>query len=274
MLAETQSNTSSRSEPRYYTWVDAQGVMHNTLIESESPAEKIPQQAPQENPHESEVVNPEFNTDNFPSEEQHEKNLEKRKADQKPFFTWTDAQGIIRSELKPEVVADFVAEEVVYDAVFAPPFRLPSYVTEGQCCESYEQAFTAITKFNGSASYQVDDTLFLFKTQNGDVAAGYFSVPNLADHEIILLKGYKLPVGSQFEVIALNADFKPIYLGSKLEGIVVEQTWKDLAYQKVLLEISDPEIKYFVIFARSENTAAAKSLSNYRISLLREPLGD
>mgnify|MGYP000439277160 CR=1 FL=1 len=269
-MAESQSKNSNSSEPRYYTWVDAQGVMHNTLIEREN----SPKESPEESLESSEVVNPEFNTDNFPSEEQHEKNLEKSKADQKPFFTWTDAQGIIRSELKPDVVADFVAEEVVYDTVFAPPFRLPAFVTEGQCCESYAKAFTAIAKFNGSASYQVDDTLYLFKTQTGDVAAGYFAVPNLADHEIVMLKGYKLPVGSQFEIIALNADFKPIYLGSKLEGVVVEQTWKDLAYQKVLLEISDPEIKYFVIFARSENTAAAKSLSNYRISLLREPLGD
>ena len=102
-----------------------------------------------------------------------------------------------------------------------------------------------------------------------------------------MLKGYKLPVESQFEVIALNADFKPIYLGSKLEGIVVEETWKDLAYQKVLLEISDPEIKYFVIFARlametgmeaamedGSKNRVPQSLSNYRVSLLREPLGD
>ena len=282
-MAESQSKNSNSSEPRYYTWVDAQGVMHNTLIEREN----SPKESPEESLESSEVVNPEFNTDNFPSEEQHEKNLEKSKADQKPFFTWTDAQGIIRSELKPDVVADFVAEEVVYDTVFAPPFRLPAFVTEGQCCESYAKAFTAIAKFNGSASYQVDDTLYLFKTQTGDVAAGYFSVPDLADHEIVMLKGYKLPVESQFEVIALNADFKPIYLGSKLEGIVVEETWKDLAYQKVLLEISDPEIKYFVIFARlametgmeaamedGSKNRVPQSLSNYRVSLLREPLGD
>ena len=278
-MAESQSKYSNSSEPRYYTWVDAQGMMHNTLIERENSSE--------ESHESSEVVNPEFNTDNFPSEEQHEKNLEKSKADQKPFFTWTDAQGIIRSELKPDVVADFVAEEVVYDTVFAPPFRLPAFVTEGQCCESYAKAFTAIAKFNGSASYQVDDTLYLFKTQTGDVAAGYFAVHDLADHEIVMLKGYKLPVESQFEVIALNADFKPIYLGSKLEGIVVEETWKDLAYQKVLLEISDPEIKYFVIFARlametgmeaamedGSKNRVPQSLSNYRVSLLREPLGD
>ena len=294
VMAETQNKNFNSSEPRYYTWVDAQGVMHNTLITSE----KNPQQTTNNNAVKntgaaekgSELNSekkPEFNTADFPSEEQHQKDSEKRIADQKPFFTWTDAQGIIRSELKPDVVADFVAEEVVYDTVFAPPFRLPAHVTEGQCCESYADAFTAIAKFNGSASYQVDDTLYLFKTQTGDVAAGYFSVPDLADHEIVMLKGYKLPVESQFEVIALNADFKPIYLGSKLEGIVVEETWKDLAYQKVLLEISDPEIKYFVIFARlametgmeaamedGSKNRVPQSLSNYRVSLLREPLGD
>ena len=281
VMADTQSKNANSTEPRYYTWVDAQGVMHNTLITTEKNAQQPSKNDADKNSIATEKTlelkadkSPEFNTADFPSEEQHQQDIEKRKADQKPFFTWTDAQGIIRSELKPDAVTDFVAEEVVYDTVFAPPFRLPAHVTEGQCCESYADAFTAVAKFNGSASYQVNDTLYLFKTQTDDVAAGYFSVPDLADHEIVMLKGYKLPVESQFEVIALNADFKPIYLGSKLEGIVVEETWKDLAYQKVLLEISDPEIKYFVIFARPNIASAAESLSNYRISLLREPLGD
>ena len=292
-MAEAQSKNSNSSEPRYYTWVDAQGIMHNTLITSE----KNPQQPSNNDAVKNTVAtekglelksdkNPGFNTADFPSEEQHQKDSEKRKADQKPFFTWTDAQGIIRSELKPDVVVDFVAEEVVYDTVFAPPFRLPAYVTGGQCCESYAEAFSATAKFNGSASYQVDDTLYLFKTQAGDVAAGYFSVPDLADHEIVMLKGYKLPAGSLFEVIALNANFKPIYLASELEGIVVEETWKDLAYKKVLIEISDPDIKYFVIFVRSGDALStapvdkaskevvSAPLSNYRLSLLREPLGD
>ena len=299
VMADSPSKNAKNSEPRYYTWVDAQGMMHNTLISPEKNSQEVSNKNADDNTAGANTVgentdsvtenetSSEFNTDDFPSEEQHKKNLEKIKADQKPFFTWTDAQGIIRSELKPDVVVDFVAEEVVYDTVFAPPFRLPAYVTEGQCCESYVEAFSATAKFNGSASYQVDDTLYLFKTQAGDVAAGYFSVPDLADHEIVMLKGYKLPTGSLFEVIALNANFKPIYLASELEGIVVEETWKDLAYKKVLIEISDPDIKYFVIFARPGMEAAmaqgmedgsgnrvTQFLSNYRLSLLREPLGD
>ena len=92
-MAETQGKNSNSSEPRYYTWVDAQGIMHNTLITSE----KNPQQPLNNDAVKNTVAtekglelksdkNPGFNTADFPSEEQHQKDSEKRKADQKPFF--------------------------------------------------------------------------------------------------------------------------------------------------------------------------------------------
>ena len=275
------------SEPRYYTWVDAQGVMHNTLI---TPSKNTPQnnsQVSEEKSEQTVLVNAsEFNTKNFPSEEDHQKQSAESKLETKPFFTWTDAEGVIRSEVKPDVLVDFVAEEIVYDAVFAPPFRLPNYVKQGDCCEGYAEAFTAKASFNGSASYLVDDTLHPFQTQFGNVSAGYFSVPQLANKEIVSLKGYKLPKESSFEVIALDKSFQPLYLGTNLKGLFVEQTWKDLAYKKILLEISDPSVQYLIVFVRpvqtsknqidsmSQNLKPKEALSNYRLSVTRDQLVD
>lgn len=269
---EESTGSTKVTEPRYYTWVDAQGVMHNTLITPEKSSTKDSSRKAQ-----SESV---FDTDKFPSEEQHQQNIKDRNAEQKPFFTWTDAEGIIRSEVKPDVLVEFIATEVVYDAVFAPPFRLPNYVKQGQCCAGYAEAFTVSAAFNGSASYKVDDTVFPFETQSGSVAAAYFSLPELADKEIILLKGYKLSRESLFEVIALDAAYQPLYLSSKLKGIFVEQTWKDLAYKKVMLEVSDSDIKYLVVFVRAgelpsvPNNDAKDALSNYRLSVMRDQLID
>lgn len=264
------------SEPRYYTWVDAQGVMHNTLITPNKNTEK--RDAPAKADSDSDSKS-DFNTDDFPTEETHQKNLEKQLEDQQPFFTWIDAQGIVRSEPRPKVVVDFVAEEVVYDAVFAPPFRLPDYVQQGECCARYAAAFTSVAALNGSASYHIDDTSLPFKTQLGDVAAGYFSLPKLAAKEMVAVKGYKLPSDSEFEVIALDAQFQPLYLASQLQGLYVEQTWKDLAYKKIMLEISDSEIKYLVVFVRpalstQDNLPSSSALNNYRLSVMREQILD
>ena len=238
--------------------------MHNTLV----PAKKTPKETHKETSIESSLIS---SDDEFLSEEENQARIEKEKADKKPFFTWVDAEGIIRSELKPEVMVDFVAEEIVYDAVFAPPFRLPEYVMQGECCGSYAEAFTAVVKHNGSAGYKVDDTLFPFQTQGGDVPAGYFSVPDLYSKEILLLKGYKLPLGSTFEIIALDKNYKPLYLASELKGINVEQTWKDVAFSKVMLEVADAEIKFLVVFVRTKNQGA---LADYRVSVMRDQLLD
>jgi hypothetical protein len=266
------------AEPAYYTWVDAQGVVHNTLITSNKKTEPKKTQAKSLKEDPQAEKSDDLEVSEYPSEEQYQKNLNDKSKQDKPFYTWTDAQGIVRSEAKPDVIVEFVAEEVVYDAVFAPPFRLPKHVTKGECCESYAEAFTSVVELNGSASYKVDDSLFAFKTQTSTVAAGYFSLPELAQKEIVLLKAYKLAKNSLFEVIALDEAFKPLYLSSDLRGLFVEETWKDLAYKKLLLEISDADIKYLIIFAEQEDTSQGgvkkRALSGYTLSVVRDQLLD
>ncbi|MFT7409622.1 MAG: hypothetical protein ACI9EX_000193 [Oleispira sp.] len=244
--------------------------MRNTLITPDKNAENKSSIKP--------LTTPEFHASDYPSEEEYQKIAKEHAKENKPFFTWIDASGRLRSEFKSNMLVDFVAEEIIYDAVFAPPFRVPNYIKQGYCCASYMNAFTTVAEFNGSASYHVNDTVFPFQTQSGNVAAGFFAIPGLADKEIVLLKAYKLPSNSYFEVIALDSTFQPLYLSSKLNGLFVEQTWKDLAYKKVLLEISDPDIKYLIAFVKfvdssviHDDSAHIKALSNYHLSLTRGP---
>ena len=243
----------SQAEQKYYTWVDAQGNVHNTLIQSEPEDTKSPQSS--------------FDSEDYPSEEKFQKNLIDKPKGEKPFYTWTDAQGIIRSEAKPDVVVEFSATEVVYDAVFAPPFRLPVYVMQGLCCENYKQAFTTKIGKDGSVSYKVNGTEFLFKTNNTEVAASYFSVDDFGKHEILLIKAFEIKENTSFEIIALSDQYKPLYLESSVEGVFVKQTWKDLAYKKVMLEVADPEIKYLIIFVKNDQQEA---LINYSLAVIRD----
>ncbi|MFT6122455.1 MAG: hypothetical protein ACJASG_000978 [Oleiphilaceae bacterium] len=253
ILAFAVSAMAEPDSTRHFTWVDAQGVTHNTLIDADKNSSS----------------GLKIDESEFPSEEKYQQNLDDRRDEKKPFFTWTDASGRLRSDVKPDVTVEFFAKEIVYDIVFAPPFRLPDYVKQGRCCQAYSEAFTATAAFDGSVSYQVDDTLFPFQTQSGNVAAGYFSLPELAAKEIILLKGYKLPRNSSFDVIALDHSYQPLYLGSEIEGVFVEKTWKNLAYKKIMLEVSDTDIKYLVVFVKQKD-----AVSSYRLSLIRDQLID
>jgi len=243
----------SLAEQKYYTWVDAQGNVHNTLIQSKPEETKSPKK--------------EFDSADYPSEEEYQQDLKDKPAGEKPFYTWTDAQGIIRSEAKPDVIIEFSATEVVYDAVFAPPFRLPDYVMQGLCCENYKQAFTTKIAKDGSASYKVNGTEFLFKTNNTEVAASYFSVDDFGKREILLIKAFEIKENTHFEIIALSDQYKPLYLESSVEGVFVKQTWKDLAYKKVMLEVADPEIKYLIIFVKDDKQEA---LINYSLAVIRD----
>jgi len=243
----------SLAEQKYYTWVDAQGNVHNTLIQSK--------------PEETSSQQQDFDSADYPSEEKFQQKLKDKPKGEKPFYTWTDAQGIIRSEVKPDVMIEFSATEVVYDSVFAPPFRLPDFVMQGLCCENYLEAFTTKVKMNGSGSYRVDGAEFLFKTQSSDVAAGYFAVEDLNPREILLIKAFEVEEESSFEVIALSENLKPLYLESSVKGVFVEQTWKDLAYKKIMLEVADPDIKYLIVFMKNEQQEA---LSNYSLAVIRD----
>lgn len=250
------------AEPKskYYTWVDAQGNIHNTLITSDEEKQK---EAPEKKTSVLKQVNP----DDFPSEEEYQKKLKARADNEKPFYTWTDAEGVVRSDVRPEVLVEFSASELVYDAVFAPPFRLPNYVTSGDCCESYQNLFVTPVEYQGSASYKVEQTEIGFRTQAGEVSAGYFILPDLDSKEILRVKAYEVNEKSEFEIIGLAENFSPLYLESSASGRFVEQTWKDLAYKEVILEISDAEVKYLIIFVKSAKESAE---SDYILSVNRE----
>ena len=215
------------AEPSYYTWVDAQGMIHNTVIEAESPDVE----------------------GEFKSEEAFQQDL--KSSNDKPFYTWTDADGTIRNNPKPDLELEFVATEIVYDAVFAPPFRLPNKIVEGACCAEYKDSFVKKLQRDSLTGQKINNTSRLYKTQDGLKPAAFFVVEGI-EKEIIFIKAFKLSEKAEFEIIALNEAYQPIYLASGLSGLFVEQTWKDLAYNKVMLELSDAEIKYLIIFATDE----------------------
>lgn len=254
---------SSQAEPSYYTWVDANGIVHNTVVTTEEDSSALESVAEKNNPLET-TSSLEVDNSNIPEEYKDyktEAELQQQidSSDDKPFYTWVDGTGRIRNDPKPDMLVEFSATEIIYDAVFAPPFRLPEQITEGVCCIDYQDAFTQTLSFDSTASQKISSDSVLYKTRKGFVPAGFF-ITNFSakvgeggvENSIVFIKSFKLSKEASFEVVALNSQFQPIYLASDLSGLFVEQTWKDLAYTKVMIELSDPEIEYLIIFANDD----------------------
>ena len=256
------ASSTSIAEQAYYTWVDAQGVIHNTAVASkpskqesnsgpsavrisEDKSEKKPREKAKEK---VEVISGEV----YKTEEELQQEI--KSGSDKPFYTWTDADGTIRNSAKPDLIVEFSSSEIVYDAVFAPPFRLPEQVTSGACCIDYKDAFKQKLAVDGIASQKINSESIPYQTQQGFTPAGYFVLGD-TENKIIFIKSYKLSENASFEVIALNSKFQPLYLASKLSGLFAEQTWKDLAYTKIMIEVADPEIAYLIIFANDDSTS-------------------
>lgn len=259
------------AEPSYYTWVDAQGVIHNTAIETEPQKEESKKSAKIEDKNRAQQADsPEVaDTDEaFQTEEEFHQNL--KSSDDKPFYTWTDADGTIRNNPKPDLELEFTAKEIVYDAVFAPPFRLPNKITEGTCCVEYKDSFVKELQSDSLTSQKINNDSLLYKTQQGLKPAAFFIVEGI-EKEIIFIKGFKLSDQATFEIIALNEAYQPLYLASNLSGLFIEQTWKDLPYSKVMLELSDAAIKYLIIFAVDDGLDMARG---YTLSLSQGKASD
>lgn len=257
------------AEPSYYTWVDAQGVIHNTAVPTK-PKRNNEQLNPssKSNDEKSTAVSATTSKESsstpeslkgFKTEEELQQQI--KSSTDKPFYTWRDADGTIRNDTKPDVVVEFRATEIVYDAVFALPFRLPIQVTEGVCCGDYEHAFKQVLESDSAISQKINDESVSYQTEQGSIPAGYFIVKGI-EKEIVFIKSYQLTKNASFEVVALNAQFQPLYLASKLSGLFIEQTWKDLAYTKIMLELSDSEVEYLIIFVNGDiDRARGYSLS-------------
>ena len=241
---------SVQAEQKYFTWVDAQGNVHSTPIESSEKKEVIP-------PDEAEGSS-------FLTEEEFERQRAQDKENNPAFFTWTDAEGRIHNSVKPEYVVEFEAPEVVADSVFAPPFRLPIQITKGECCQQYAQAFSLEAGPVGVV--KIDEASLLYKTRDKSFPAAYFNSDIKSGW--LGVKLYGMSDGSTIELVLLNKDFEPIYLASDLEPMAVGETWSHHGYHKLILELNDADIEYMILFSTDFSGAEYSASLKYDISEL------
>lgn len=230
---------------KYFTWVDAQGNIHNSPVESSSPKEKPLTTSSDES----------LAPNDFLTEEEFKNQQEKDAQENPEFFTWVDGSGRVINSVKPEYKVEFQTTEKVADFVMAPPFRLPKKITEGACCSQYSDQFSKLSYSKENSKVEVDGFNTGFETQDQPVPAAYFSITPSESQNRLEFRFYKYDLSSLVEIVALNEDFKPLYLGASIAPIEVPETWSTHGYQELLLEVNDVEVHYLIVF--SSNNADA-----------------
>jgi len=230
----------------YYTWVDAQGRIHNTPVE---------QKATEDADVGDEAV-PDGGEAEYLTEDELQRKLEKYDEDNPSFFIYVDPQGNVRSQTydgdaEQAAVESAVSDEqaiIGWDTILAPPFRVAEAVTAASFCESFKGEFESAIK--PLISIQLFDPVRYrsFLTGEGKRPAWYFNVGAGQSGKqrflVLRLRGAEVKA----TLIGLNAEYKPLYFERDAFSVQHPETWHGVAYQEFKILIEDSEVSSFIFY--------------------------
>jgi len=233
----------------YYTWVDAQGRIHNDPIR---PDEKgIDKPAP-------DTINLPDDDTEYLTEEGVQKRLEQYDEDNPAFYIWTDAEGRVQTQTYDAEAEQNAAAQVVvddeavigWDPILAPPFRVPDEVTKGLCCAMFSGEFQTIDE--QFKSLQLFDPVRYrsFPTKTGNHSAWYVDIGAMPSdwrgRRFLILRLRGAPVKASF--IGLNDSLKPLYSKQDIALESHPETWRSVPYQEARVLIEDREVSSFILY--------------------------
>lgn len=239
------SSLAFAADGEYYTWVDAQGVIHNTLIED---IDAKPE------------VSPPNDDTKYRTEEQLNRDLKQYDKDNPAFYVWVDSDGVMHTEkFDSDVEQAAAAEEKIsedneaivgWSPILAPPFRVRKDVTEGACCEIFSDQFEFALKPYKSKQLFDPTRYRSFITGLGNRPAWYFTIgspaKNSSGQRFLVLRVRGADISGT--LIALNADFKPLHLEANLLFDRYPETWHSVAYLEAKVLIEDPDVSSFILY--------------------------
>lgn len=247
----------AHGEEGYFTWVDAQGRVHNSPVSSHN-NDAPPQAEDSAKEHEAASdAQPPNDIADFESEA----SWQQKQADaaSPKFFVWTDAQGITRTEpivQKSSESTSGVVHQVTSDATFIPPLRVkPS----ASCCAAWrslsfeglddgdervnrELSSAPMIRFDGR-TYRAWPTM-----RSGDA----LNIPLL---HVLSVYGERLGV----TVFALDRTFSLLHV-APMKGREKAANWLRERATEFVITLDDPAVKYLV-FAWPINTPQGVSAS-------------
>ena len=247
MLTLALSLHPATAEPEYFTWVDAQGRIHNTP----KPASGNESGGGQKSPAVSAKTTGEFSE--FLPEEDFDAEQKRQREEAPPFFTWIDAEGRLRNEIVPAGdSAAVVAQEISpSDHTLLPPLRVPASVREAGCCGIYRPYFREHLIPYKSVLFSRPELSLPLATRSGDRPAWYWTVPAVlssASAEGSLLQLRLRGSDAPMALIALDEQFLPLHFIPSLVVQHTEATWKSVAFQESLIRVPDRDVRAFILY--------------------------
>lgn len=255
------------AEQEYFTWVDAQGRIHNSLV-SREPEEKS--DAGKQNDGVSEQVQdiknkvPSLSADKneYLTEEQFAQKLEQDKVDNPPFFTYVDEAGQVRNQviIDSQIEVEELDAPVSYDHIYAPPFRVSDKMAK-QCCNRYRSYFKERIPAEKSVLLSGFLNTIPISTRFGPKQAWYFKLTNPSDFRILQLKLRQNDQISTSPIAMILADrqFDALYFAPELSMISNDGSWFGQPSRNALLKIDDPEVMSVIVYF-PENAPVGASL--------------
>ncbi len=234
------------AEQEYFTWIDAQGRIHNTPKPANSDQATTDPDA--QKPVKSA---PENSTTDYLTEDEFAAEQERQRQERPPFFTWIDAEGRLRNETVPQVdvVVSDSAEMNVTDHTLLPPLRVSDAVRDSGCCGRYRGYFRELLQPYKPVLFSRPELAMPLATKAGDRPAWYWQVPAWPvsdDHPVLQLRlrGEQVPMA----LIALDEQWLPLHFIPRLVVQSRDATWKSVAYEETLISVADPAVRAFILY--------------------------
>ena len=260
------------AEQEYFTWVDAQGRIHNSLVNRES--DEKWQEAGKQTQSESEqpldtknkVPSLSAEKDEYLTEEQFEKKLEKEKADNPPFFTYVDETGQVRNQtiIDSQIEVEAVGVPVSYDHIYAPPFRVSEKMSSG-CCQRYRSYFKEQVPAEKSVLFSGFLNTVPISTRFGPKKAWYFKLDDPSDFRVIQLKLRQADSAVNLPVSMILADrqFSALYFTPQLSFVSKEGSWLGQPSKDTMAKIDDQDVVSVIIYFPADAPADASLEVNW-----------
>jgi len=214
------------AEEGYFTWMDAEGRIHNSPKAEQKAGSDKPAAEQKESSPPSAEKNHEHSEEHEPpagylTESELKRALEKEKQDNPPFYIWTDAQGIIHNEWIPVVDQNSPAntEEsppVFYDHTLLPPLRVNAEIRQSACCDGFESAFNDLNEAHNPLVLRYIHRKPPFPARQGQRPAWYFRHPLPPAKDYILRLTLHGSSGQDAALVVVDKALKPLHFIPRL----------------------------------------------------------
>lgn len=262
------SKLGAENKQEFFTWVDAQGRIHNSPLKQKKKP-KSPKQ--HSDGTESNTQANQIAGEEYLSEEEFEAKQEKQRQESPAFFTWVDANGQVYNQLIPapskavkKAATD--SSEAYLDDVFVKPLRLKN-TAEIDCCQQQHSNFTQPLQAKRSYHFINIQAKPHFIFANESAPAFYFSFQGAKKEASRKLDIIQINSSLKPSIIALDESFKPLYQSHALKGVIQPQNWHQTEQTHFALQFDDADIQYLIWYYPNFNKDK-KSLEKLELLLL------